>query len=53
MISRYEIPKAERDQVASEIHQCGIRHREFERFIATPESLSGTVTEFGKALWAA
>ena len=51
MVSRYETTKVERDRVASEIRQRGIRRREFERFIATLESFPGTVTEFDEALW--
>ena len=51
MVSRYETTKAERDRVASEIRQRGIRRREFDRFIATLESLPGTITEFDEALW--
>ena len=51
MVDRYEAARAERDQVASEIRQRGIRRREFDRFIATLESLPETVTEFDEALW--
>lgn len=51
MVRQYEATRAERDRVASEIRQRGIRRREFERFIATLESLPGTVTEFDEALW--
>lgn len=51
MVDRYEAARAERDQVASEIRQRGIRRREFDRFIATLESLPETVAEFDEALW--
>ena len=51
MVDRYEATKAERDRVASEIRQRGIRHREFDRFIATLESLPEAVAEFDEALW--
>ena len=50
-VSRYETTKAERDQVAAEIRQHGIRRREFERFIAELEKPPGAVTEFDEALW--
>ena len=51
MVSRYETTKAERDRVASEIRQRGIRRREFDRFISTLESMPGTITDFDEALW--
>ena len=50
-VSRYEATKAEREQVAAEIRQRGIRRREFERFIAELEKLPDAVTEFDEALW--
>ncbi len=50
-MSRYEATKAERNQVAAEIRQHGIRRREFERFIAELEKLPDAVTEFDEALW--
>ena len=37
-VSRYETTKAERERVAAEIRQRGIRRREFERFITELES---------------
>ena len=51
MVSRYESTKAERDALAAEIRQRGIRRREFERFITTLESLPDQVTDFDEALW--
>lgn len=51
MVSRYEATRVEHDQLASEIRQRGIRRREFDRFIATLESLPETITEFDEALW--
>ena len=51
LVSRYEASKAERDQVDAEIRQRGIRHREFERFIAEVEKLPEVVAEFDEALW--
>ena len=50
-VSRYEATKAERDQVAADIRQRGIRRREFERFITELEKLPGLVTEFDEAIW--
>ena len=50
-VSRYEATKAEREQVAAEIRQRGIRRRKFERFIAELEKLPDAVTEFDEALW--
>ena len=50
-VSRYEATKAERDSVAAEIRQRGIRKREFDRFIKALEKLPETVTEFDEALW--
>ena len=43
--------KAEREQVAAEIRQRGIRRREFERFITTLETLPDEVTDFSEDLW--
>ena len=43
--------KAERDALAAEIRQRGIRRREFERFITTLESLPDQVTDFDETLW--
>lgn len=51
LVSKYEATKAERDRVDAEIRQHGIRHREFERFIAEVEKLPEVVTEFDEALW--
>ena len=51
MVSRYEATKAERDALAAEIRQRGIRRREFERFITTLESLPDQVTDFDETLW--
>ncbi len=50
-VSRYVANKAERDQVAAEIGQKGIRRREFERFIMELEKLPDAVTEFDESLW--
>ena len=50
-VGRYEATKAERDKVAAEIRQRGIRRREFERFITELENLPNAVTEFDEALW--
>lgn len=50
-VSRYETTKAERERVAAEIRQRGIRRREFERFITELEKLPEMVTEFDEALW--
>ena len=50
-VSRYETTKAEREQVAAEIRQRGIRRREFERFIAELKKLPEAVSEFDEALW--
>ena len=41
----------ERDALAAEIRQRGIRRREFERFITTLESLPDEVTDFSEDLW--
>ena len=49
--SRYEATKAEREQVAAEIRQRGIRRREFERFIDEVKKLPEAVSEFEEALW--
>lgn len=43
--------KAERDRVAAEIRQKGIRRREFERFIITLEKLPKEVTTFEESMW--
>ena len=50
-VSRYEATKAEREKVAADIRQRGIRMREFERFITELEKLHGLVTEFDEAIW--
>ena len=50
-VSRYEAIKAEREKVAADIRQRGIRRREFERFITELEKLPGPVTEFDEAIW--
>lgn len=50
-MSWYEATKAERDQVAADIRQRGIRRREFERFITELEKLPEAVTEFDETLW--
>ena len=50
-VSRFETTKAERDALAAEIRQRGIRRREFERFITTLESLPDEVTDFSEDLW--
>ena len=50
-VSRYEATKAERDQVAADIRQRGIRRREFERFIDELEKLPEAVPVFDEALW--
>lgn len=51
MFNRYEAIKAERNALAAEIRQRGIRRREFERFITTLEKLPDQVTDFDEALW--
>ena len=50
-VSRYEATKAEREQVAADIRQRGIRRREFERFISELEKLPEAVSEFDETLW--
>ena len=50
-VSRFETTKAERDALAAEIRQRGIRRREFERFITTLETLPDEVTDFSENLW--
>ena len=45
------IRKLEREQVAADIRQRGIRRREFERFITELEKLPKAVSEFDEALW--
>ena len=50
-VSRYEATKAEREKVAADIRQRGIRRREFERFITELEKLPEAVSEFDDALW--
>ncbi len=50
-VSRYETTKAEREKIAAEIRQRGIRRREFERFITELEKLPEVVSEFDEALW--
>ena len=47
----HEAIKAEREKVAADIRQRGIRRREFERFITTLESLPDEVTDFSEDLW--
>lgn len=51
LVSRYEATKAERDKLASEIRQHGIRRREFQRFITALEKLPENIAEFDEALW--
>ncbi len=51
LAAKYEATKAQRDALASEIRQKGIRWREFERFISELEKLPDMVTEFDEALW--
>jgi len=51
LVSQYEATQAERDRVAAEIRQKGIRRREFERFITTLEKLPEEVTTFEGAMW--
>ena len=51
MVSRFDATKAERDALAAEIRQRGIRRREFERFITTLESLTDEVKEFKDVTW--
>ena len=50
-VSRYEATKAEREKVAADIRQRGIRRWEFERFITELEKLPKAVSEFDEALW--
>ena len=50
-VSKYEATKAEREKVAADIRQRGIRKREFERFITELEKLPKAVSEFDEALW--
>ena len=50
-VSRYEAAKAEREKVAADIRQRGIRRREFERFITELEKLPEAVSEFDETLW--
>ncbi len=50
-VSRYEATKAEREKVAVDIRQRGIRQREFERFITELEKLPEAVSEFDETLW--
>ena len=50
-VSRYEATKAEREKVASDIRQRGIRRREFERFITELEKLPEAVSVFDETLW--
>ena len=52
-VSRYEATKAEREKVAADIRQRGIRRREFERFIVELEKLPEAVSDFDETLWAA
>lgn len=51
MVSRYEATKAERDALATEIRQRGIRRREFERFMTELKKLPDQVTDFSEDLW--
>ena len=51
LATQYESTKAQRDSLAAEIRQKGIRRREFERFITELEKLPEVVTEFDEALW--
>lgn len=51
LVSRYEATKAERESLAAEIRQRGIRRREFGRFIKALEKLPDTIAEFDEALW--
>ena len=51
MVRWYKATKAERDTLAAEIRQRGIRRRELERFITTLESLPDEVTDFSEGLW--
>ena len=50
-VIQYEATKADRDKLAAEIRQRGIRKREFDRFIKALERLPESVTEFDKAMW--
>ena len=50
-VNCYEATKAEREKVAADIRQHGIRRREFERFITELEKLPKAVSEFDEALW--
>ena len=50
-VSRYEATKPEREKVAADIRQRGIRHREFEQFISELEKLPEAVSEFDETLW--
>lgn len=51
LVSGYEVTKKERDRVAAEIRQKGIRRREFQRFITAVEKLPDEVTEFEESMW--
>ncbi len=51
LVSQYEATKAERDRMAAEIRQKGIRRREFQQFITTLEKLPEEVTAFEGAMW--
>jgi len=53
LVSKFEATKAERERVAAEIRQKGIRRREFDRFIGEVEKLPEVVTEFDEAMWSA
>lgn len=50
-VSRYEVTKAERKNLAADIRQRGIRRREFERFITELEKLPKAVSKFDETLW--
>ena len=50
-VSRYEATKAEREKVAADIRQHGIRRRGFVRFFSELEKLPEAVSEFDETLW--
>ena len=50
-VAKYEATKAEREGVAADIRQRGIRRREFERFITELEKLPEAVSDFDETLW--
>ena len=47
-VSRYEATKAEREKVAADIRQRGIRRREFERFITELEHRNHQINVIGR-----